>query len=220
MGPRGDVIAELDWTVGEIMTALERNGLTSNTILIFTSDNGPVLDDGYRDAAVEKVGAHKPAGPYRGGKYSNFEAGTRVPLIVRWPQGAKAGVSDALVSQVDFLASLAAITGYQLKTADAPDSFDVRAALLGQRSSGREHLVEQANVLSLRQKQWKLIEPGPGPKINKQTNTELGNDSSPQLYDLRSDPGETRNLAVQEPSRVKQMTAMLNEIRTSGRSRK
>jgi arylsulfatase A-like enzyme len=220
MGPRGDVIAELDWTVGEIMGALDRNGLTSNTILIFTSDNGPVLDDGYRDGAAEKVGGHKPAGPYRGGKYSNFEAGTRIPLIVRWPQGAKTGVSDALISQVDFLASLASVAGYRLKDSDAPDSFDLRPALFGQRRAGRDNLVEQGAALSLRDGRWKMIEAGPGPKLNKQTNIETGNDASPQLYDLGSDPGETRNLAAQNPDIVKRMSAKLDEIRTSGRSRR
>jgi arylsulfatase A-like enzyme len=220
MGARGDVIAELDWTVGEIMAALDRNGLTENTLLLFTSDNGPVLDDGYRDAAAEKVGGHKPAGPFRGGKYSNFEAGTRVPLIARWPQQIKPGVSSALISQVDFTASVASLTKHRLNASDAPDSQDVLAALLGQSSTGRNHLVEQGGALSLREGQWKLIEPTSGPKLNKNTNIELGNDSAPQLYDLGNDPGETRNLAAKEPERVKRMQAKLNEIRASARTRK
>src|SRR5580765_6426275 len=101
MGPRGDAIVEADWSVGEVLRTLDRLGLTNNTLVIFTSDNGPVVDDGYRDQAVEKLGGHKPAGPYRGGKYSNFEAGTRVPWIMRWPGHVTHGVSNALVSQVD-----------------------------------------------------------------------------------------------------------------------
>src|SRR5690606_16648767 len=97
MGPRGDVILQLDWSVGAILEALERTRLSENTIVIFTSDNGPVVDDGYRDKAVELLGDHKPSGPMRGGKYSAFEAGTRVPFIVRWPAMIRPGTSDALL---------------------------------------------------------------------------------------------------------------------------
>ena len=93
MGPRGDAIAQLDWCVGEIVDALERRGIARNTLVIFTSDNGPVVDDGYRDDAVTKLGGHRPAGPLRGGKYSAFEGGTRVPFVVRWPARVKPGVS-------------------------------------------------------------------------------------------------------------------------------
>ena len=85
MGPRGDAMVEFDWCVGEILKTLDRHKLTKNTLVILTSDNGPVIDDGYKDGALEKLGGHKPAGPLRGGKYSRFEAGTRVPFIVRWP---------------------------------------------------------------------------------------------------------------------------------------
>jgi arylsulfatase A-like enzyme len=219
LGPRGDAIVEADWSVGEILGALDRLNLTGNTIVIFTSDNGPVIDDGYKDDAVEKLGNHRPAGPFRGGKYSNFEAGTRVPFIVRWPGHVQPGVSDALVSQVDLLASFAALTGQKLATADAPDSLDQMAALLGQSTKGRTEVVESGGGLSLRQGQWKYIEPNKRQKINKETNTELGNDSVPQLYDLAADPGETRNLAPDQPARVESMAAELEKIRKAGRSR-
>ncbi len=91
MGPRGDAIVEFDWSVGEVLKTLDEANLTDNTLVILTSDNGPVIDDGYQDQAVEKLGDHKAAGPYRGGKYSKFEGGTRVPLIVRWPGHVKPG---------------------------------------------------------------------------------------------------------------------------------
>ena len=201
------------------LAAIERHGLAAKTLVIFASDNGPVVNDGYRDEAVEKLGSHKPSGPFRGGKYSNFEAGTRVPLIVRWPGRVKPGVSGALVGQVDFLSSLAALTGQQLPAAAAPDSFNVLPALLGDANSGRDHLVEHANVLSLRQGQWKLIQPSDRAKLNKNTNIELGNDPKPQLYNLAGDPGETKNLAAQHPDKVKELTAQLEKIRTEGRSR-
>ena len=111
MGARGDVIAQMDWSVGEILAALDRLKLADDTLVIFTSDNGPVVDDGYKDDAVAKLGTHTPAGPFRGGKYSNFEGGTRVPWLLRWPARVKPAVSDALISQVDLFASLAALTG-------------------------------------------------------------------------------------------------------------
>ena len=219
MGPRGDVIVQLDWCVGEILDALEKNGLTENTLVIFGSDNGPVVDDGYRDQAVEKLGDHKPSGPWRGGKYSNFEGGTRVPLIVRWPGRIKPGESGALVCQIDFPASLAALTGRQLPPEAAPDSFNVLAALLGESRTGRDHLVEQAGVLSLRQGRWKLIQPSKRPKINRSTNTELGNAPKPQLYDMQEDPAETRDLASKHPQKAKELAAELEAIRAQGRSR-
>jgi arylsulfatase A-like enzyme len=219
MGPRGDAIVQADWCVGEVLKKLDRLKLTNNTLVIFTSDNGPVVDDGYKDDAVEKLGKHKPAGRLRGGKYSNFEAGTRVPFIVRWPQQVKRGVSNALVSQIDFLASFASFTKQDLANADAPDSYNVMNALLGKDKTGRGHLIEQASVLSLRVGNWKYIEPGRGPKITANTNTETGNDPDGQLYDLANDLGETRNLAAQHPDKVKEMSARLQKIRQDGRSR-
>jgi arylsulfatase A-like enzyme len=194
LGPRGDVILQLDWCTGEILGALDRLKLAENTLVIFTSDNGPVVDDGYQDQAVEKLGDHKPAGPLRGGKYSNFEGGTRVPFIVRLPGRVKPGVSDALVCQVDFVASFAALAGRQLAAADAPDSFNVLPALLEDSKAGRDHLVEHAGMVSLREGQQKLIPPGKGPKRNAATSTELGNDPGGQLYDLSVDLGETKNV--------------------------
>jgi arylsulfatase A-like enzyme len=219
LGPRGDAIVEADWSVGEILGALDRLNLARNTLVIFTSDNGPVIDDGYKDDAVEKLGRHTPAGPFRGGKYSNFEAGTRVPFIVRWSGHVKPGLSSALLTQVDLLASLAALTGQKLAAEDGPDSLDHLPALLGRSTTGRSALVEGAGGLSLRQGQWKYIEPNKRQKINKETNTELGNDSVPQLYDLSKDRGETRNLASDQPARVQAMAADLEKIRKAGRSR-
>ena len=219
MGPRGDAIAEFDWCVGEMLKTLDRLNLTNNTLVIFTSDNGPVVDDGYQDDAVAKLGNHKPAGPLRGGKYSNFEAGTRVPFIVRWPGKVKRGVSNALVSQIDFLTSLAAFTKQNLADADAPDSQNVLSALLGKAKTGRTHLVEQASALSLRAGQWKYIEPNRGPKVSAYTNVEMGTDPDGQLYDLATDLGEKRNVANQHPDKVKELSTLLQKIRQAGKSR-
>ena len=186
MGPRGDAIVQADWSVGEILGVLDRLKLTNDTLVIVTSDNGPVIDDGYKDQAVEKLGSHKPSGPFRGGKYSNFEAGTRVPFLVRWPARVKPGVSDALVSQMDLLASLAALTGQPIDRArgDAPDSVDTLAAFLGTSKTGREQMVLQGSGLSLRQGHWKYIGPSERARVNKNTNTELGNDTRPAAVRL------------------------------------
>jgi arylsulfatase A-like enzyme len=214
MGPRGDVIVQLDWCVGEVNKALDRLGLTENTIVIFTSDNGPVIDDGYKDDSVEKLGGHKPAGPLRGGKYSAFEAGTRVPFIVRWPAKIKPGTSDALVCQIDFLASFAKHLDRPLPST-SPDSVDVLDALLGVTTKGREYLVEQAGgaVLAVRHNNWKYIPPGQGRRVSLNTNTETGQDPAGQLYDLSTDPGEKNNLISQQRDRAAELAAYLRDVR-------
>jgi arylsulfatase A-like enzyme len=219
LGPRGDAVLQLDWCTGEILKTLDRLNLTENTLVIFTSDNGPVVDDGYKDQAVEKLNGHKPAGPLRGGKYSAFDAGTRVPFIVRWPGRVKPGLSDALVCQIDFIASLAALAGQRLAPDDAPDSFDVLSALLGKAPMGRDHLVEHAKTLSLIEGDWKYIEPSRGPRINRNTNIELGNYPDPQLYNLKNDLGEKHNLAAEHPEVVKELATLLKKIIEDGRTR-
>jgi arylsulfatase A-like enzyme len=208
MGPRGDAIVQADWSVGDVLHALDRLNLAANTLVIVTSDNGPVIDDGYQDDAVTKLGAHRPSGPFRGGKYSHFEAGTRVPLVVRWPARVKPGVSGALVSQVDLLASLAALVGQTLAPPDSPDGINQVDTWLGRSRDGREQLIEQAAGLALRVGRWKYIEASQRPQLNAQTNTELGNDRVPQLYDLDADPGETTNLAAKQPARTAEMGAL------------
>jgi arylsulfatase A-like enzyme len=188
--------------------------------VIFTSDNGPVVDDGYKDEAVEKLGDHRPAGPWRGGKYSIFEGGTRVPFLVRWPGRIQRGKeSGALVSQIDLFASLASLAGARLEEDAAPDSLNVLAALLGESRQGRPHLVEHAGTLSLIAGKWKYVVPSQGPRIQRTTNTELGNDPAPQLYDLDHDPGERVNLAARYPARVREMAAQLEKIRAAPRTR-
>jgi arylsulfatase A-like enzyme len=219
LGPRGDAIVQADWCAGEVINALDRLKLSENTLVIFSSDNGPVVDDGYEDDAIKKLGDHKPAGPLRGGKYSKFDAGTRVPFIVRWPGRVKPGVSDAIVSQVDFLASFAALTGQKHAEGDeAPDTLNVLPALLGEAKEGRDHVVEHGNGLALRQGNWKYIEPTKGQRVNAGTRTELGNDAQPQLYDLSKDLGEKNNLAAEQPTKVQEMKALLEKIRQGGRT--
>ena len=219
MVARGDAIVQFDWCVVELLSTLDELGLTKNTMVILTSDNGPVLDDGYKDAAVEKLGDHKPAGPWRGGKYSNFEGGTRVPFIVRWPGRVKPGVSEAMLSQVDFPASLAALAGQTWPATDGPDSQNILPALLGDSRTGRDHVIQHARVLALRQGDWKYIQPSPGPARAANTNVELGNNATGQLFNLADDPGEQNNLASKNPEKLKQLTDALEKIRQPGGNR-
>ena len=152
MGPRGDAILSFDYCVGRVMHALDSLGIADNTLIILSSDNGPVLDDGYQDKAVELLGNHKPGGVYRGGKYSIFEAGTRVPCIVWWKKGiTKPAVSNALVSQLDFYASLSTLINSKIPKNAATDSQNELNALLGKTQSSRNYLVEQNlhNTLSI-----------------------------------------------------------------------
>ena len=123
MGPRGDCLLEFDWSVGQVLDALERLGLDKNTLVVLSSDNGPVVDDGYKDQAVELLGDHKPGGVYRGGKYSAYEAGTRVPCIWSWQGVIRPGtVSDALLCQIDWFATFAQMMNFRLPEGAAPDS--------------------------------------------------------------------------------------------------
>ena len=220
MGARGDAIVQFDWCVGELLATLDRLGLTTNTLVILTSDNGPVLDDGYKDGAVEKLGNHKPAGPWRGGKYSAFEGGTRMPFIVRWPGRVKPGLSDAMLSQVDLPATCAALVGGEFPAGDGPDSLNLLPALLGDSKTGRDHVVEYARVTALRRGDWKYIEPGQGPARAANTNVELGNAPGGLVFNLAQDPGERTNLASREPEKLKEMTAALAKLRQSGDARR
>ena len=215
LGLRGDAILQLDWCVGELLATLDRLNLTQNTLVVFSSDNGPVVDDGYHDGSVENLKGHTPSGGLRGGKYSAFEAGTRVPLVVRWPARIKPGVSSALVTHLDFLATFAALTGTKIPAGGARDSRDASAALVGNDRKGREFIVEHAvnGRLGVRTAEWKYIEPGPGQPRNENTNIDLGNSPSPQLYNLKNDVGETKNVAADNPQKVEELKGLLAKTR-------
>lgn len=218
-GPRGDVLLQLDWAVGSLVEQLEELKLLDNTLIIFTSDNGPVLDDGYQDQAVELIGNHQPSGPYRGGKYSTFEAGTRVPLIVHWPSKVNPGIADHLFSQVDLVSSFATLLGQEIPGDMASDSESNLPQLLNRSNQDRDFAVEHAasQTLSLIKDDWKYIEPNNGRAVNPNTNIELGHNPEHQLYNLKQDPGETNNLATENPAKVQEMIELLNKIRAGER---
>ena len=201
MGPRGDVILEADWCVDEFLKELDRLGLAENTIVILTSDNGPVLDDGYKDQAVELVGKHRPAGPLRGWKTTMYDGGVRVPFMLRWPAMVKPGVSDAFVCQMDLLASFAGLLGQTYP--DKLDSRNTLKAFLGKSKKGREELVIEGMFnYAYRKGDWALI-----PPYRKQTEY--------QLYNLKEDIGQKHNLADKYPKKVKELTDEFEALKLS-----
>jgi arylsulfatase A-like enzyme len=214
-GPRGDVIAEMDWCVGQLLDFLEERGLAEDTLVIFTSDNGPGLDDGYGDRAEQLNGDHRMTGPLRGSKYSLYDGGTRVPTIASWPGRIPAGAeSDALLCQVDLLASFAALAGVELPADAGPDSENHLGGWLGESDQGRDELVVEGTTrkMVMRQGSWTMIPPHEGPFMQAEKRVELGNMPEPQLYDLSQDIGQIRNLAGEQPQRVEDMQARLDAI--------
>lgn len=211
LGARGDVIVEADWCIGELIGTLEAEGLLENTLIILSSDNGPVLNDGYYDESDTRVGKHKQAGQLRGGKYSLFEAGTRVPFISYWKGQIEPSVSDAMVSQVDLLSSLAALVGSPVRSTDGESLLD---AILGKSDQGRENLILEATTrTAFRKGDWVLIPPYEGPAINTYVNIELGNSGEYQLYNLKEDIREQSNLAETHKDKLKEMLSDFEEIR-------
>lgn len=211
MGPRGDVIVEADWMVGEFIKTLEAEGLLENTLIVFSSDNGPVVNDGYYDDSEEKLGNHKPAGALRGGKYSLFEAGTRVPFFTYWKGKISPGVSDAMVSQLDLFSSLAALVDSNESTKDSEDLLDL---FLGKSINGRdEMIIEATSRTAFRKGDWAMIPPYKGPAVNKQVNIELANAADYQLYNLKEDIEQQNNLAKSNSEKLQEMITAYEAIR-------
>lgn len=215
LGPRGDAILQFDWSVGEVISTLKELGLYDNTIIVLSSDNGPVVDDGYKDQAVELLGNHKPGGEFRGGKYSSFEAATRVPCIIKWNNNSKSCVNDALLSQIDWFASFASMLSVELPQGAAPDSENQIKAFKGDDKKGRNCLVLQnaQNVLSIETNKWKYISPSNGEAFNKWVSIETGNNPNPQLYKLSKDKGEKKNLASKHKVKTRTLSKKLDKIK-------
>ena len=211
LGPRGDAIVEADWCLGELKKTLEEEGILENTLIIFSSDNGPVLNDGYYDDSDVKNGSHTPWGPYRGGKYSLFEAGTRVPFFTYWKGKIKPGVSDTMVSQLDLLSSLAQLVGSEVRT---EDSLPLLELLMGQSNYGRKEMViEATSRTAFKRGDWVMIPPYDGFAVNDKVKIELGNDSEFQLYNLSNDVSQQNNLALQNPKKLQEMLLAFEAIR-------
>ena len=200
LGFRGDSIAEFDWSVGELMKTLDRLGLAEKTLIVLCSDNGPVMDDGYKDGALEQRGDHRAGGPYRGGKYSVYEGGTRTPFITRWKGRIQPGVSAEVV--------------------------DVSGALLGKPGAkGREHYVQQDNGgtgnFGFRVGNWKLVRYETKFANNEIVEQPLQRTPAPQfqLFDLAKDPGEQTDVFGKNPEVGENLKARLAAIVAATRSR-
>ncbi len=222
-GLRGDCIQQLDWCVGEVLATLDRLKLTENTLIIFTSDNGGVMDDGYQDGTGNDSSGHSCNGNLRAKKGSLYEGGHRVPFLARWPGQVKAGAtSNDLICHVDFLATVAAITGQTLAGDAGPDSFNVLPALRDevQTSPCRDHLVSHSGGfpgrLALRQGSWKLI-PAAGTGVGNKNKKAAA--SPAELYRVDNDLAETSNIAAEHPEVVKELSSRLATIREAQRSR-
>lgn len=236
-GRYGDFIHELDWMVGELLETLEKENLVENTLLIFTSDNGGMLNQGGQDAYAA---GHRMNDGLLGFKFDAWEGGHRVPLIIRWPGKVPAGaVSDALFSNVDFLATVADLTGYPLKENEGPDSFSMLPVITGSAiQTPREYLVISPNSpenISIRKGKWIYISgqggggfmgPNPGDHnfggpaafpFTGQKNSDIKNgkiieDAPPaQLFDLEKDPAQSQNVYRKYPGVVKEMKSLLEK---------
>ena len=218
LGFRGDCIVEFDWCVGELMKTLDRLKLAENTLIVLCSDNGPVLDDGYVDGAVEKLGDHTPAGPFSGGKYSVLEGGTRTPFIAKWAGRIKPGISDEVVCTVDLSASFAALTSTPLPENACLDSQNILPALLGEEGAkGRDVLLQQdnnGNNFGLRMGEWKLVRmKNKGTSKAVVTNKKRDDAGGVhRLYHLPEDAAEQKDVSAEQPERLKAMIAKMDEI--------
>ncbi len=227
LGARADAVLHLDDQVERLMAALSEAGVAENTLFILTSDNGPAVADGYADGALraETAGGHTPNGPFRGGKYGDYEGGTRMPFIARWPGRIKPGtVSDVPLSLVDLPALAAALTGTELGPQDAPDSHDILAALTGDGPGPHEFLLfgnpGKNGPAAIRKGDWKLIfrQTSSG-KRNPPNQTTPDPKGAPQLFNLADDPSESRNLAAQHPEIVRELRALAEKAQADGFTR-
>jgi arylsulfatase A-like enzyme len=212
MGPRGDVIIEADWCIGQFIKTLDEQGLLENTFIVLTSDNGPVLNDGYFDDAVEKIGNHDPKGGLRGGKYSLFEAGTNVPFITYWKNHIDAGYSNQMICQLDIFKSLASLINSNNNIQN--DGEDLINLMMGKEDIGRKSLIIEATTRTAYKKEnWVMIPPYKGPPVAKAVNIELGNGEEHMLFNLIEDPKQENNLAQSNPEKLNQLITEFSELR-------
>lgn len=226
-GPHGDFIHQLDWIVGELMSTLEKLGVADNTLVIFTSDNGPETTSVVH---MRTDHGHDGAHPWRGMKRDNWEGGHRVPFIVRWPGKVKASTTSAqLTSLTDVIATIAAIIGAKLPENAAEDSFNMLPALRGEATAPiRPYLLTQAfggeRTLSIRRGPWKYLDHTGSGGNRYDTSPELKPlhifDPAPAaIYNLDTDPGEIKNLKAERPDIMEELKSLLEQTKVNGQSR-
>jgi arylsulfatase A-like enzyme len=226
-GPHGDFLAELDYVVGELVKGLEEYGFADNTVVIFSSDNGPEVTTTIH---MRKDHGHDPARPWRGMKRDQWEGGHRVPLIIKWPGVIESGrVSDQMISLTDIMATCASIIGYDLPIEAAEDSYDFLPVLKDIQGDKpvRNYMLEQTNrlELSIRYGDWKYLDhKGSGGNnydrgvLAEYKIEDTDPDAPGQLYDLENDPGETVNLYSKYPDIVSKLKSQLDLYVESGNS--
>ena len=229
-GPHGDFIFELDYIVGKLMAALDKHGFTDNTLVIFSSDNGPEVPT---VLSMRKDYKHDGARPWRGVKRDNWEGGHRVPFIARWPGKIKPGTrSSQTLSLTDLMATFAAITNVKLPQEAGEDSVNMLPALIGsdEGKSIRKYTLHQtiSLALAIRRGPWKYLDhKGSGGNnydragrwgMKKYIVPEKEPEAPGQLYNLDTDPGETNNLYFKRSEIVKELKNKLEEFKKSGRS--
>ncbi|GAB5554654.1 MAG: arylsulfatase [Saprospiraceae bacterium] len=228
-GPRGDFVWELDVLVGRVLALVEELGIDDNTLIFFNADNGP---ETVHVDWMRQDHQHDASGGWRGMKRDGWEGGHRVPFIVRWPGVIPEGlVSDQMTNTTDIFATVASVIDYQLKDEDATDSFDMLPAMLDiqdKERSIRPHLLTQSfrGEFQIRQGQWKYLDHmGSGgnnyeknERLNKYILPELAPEATGQLYNLENDPGEQNNLFFEEAEKRKELQALLEQLKSSGRS--
>lgn len=222
-GLRGDVIEQIDWETGEIMKTLDRLKLSDKTLVLFTSDNGPIFFDGYYDHSKEDANGHKPAGGLRGWKYLVYEGGTRVPLLVRWPGKVPKGICEQMFCLTDVLATCAALTGQHLPADAGVDSLNQLPVILGLTNGAvRDVEIEQgiSGSMAIRKGEWKYIPPNIGSAASGMGSGADPKDPrfaaafirEPLLFDLSKDPGESHNVAAEYPQKVAELAALLKKV--------
>jgi arylsulfatase A-like enzyme len=221
-GTRGETLAELDDTVGKVLATLDRLGLAEKTLVIFTSDNGGVVEDGYEGVVNRE---HRCNGPLRGFKGSQFEGGHRVPFIARWPGRIPAGSEDhELLALTDMCATFAALAGVALTADAALDSMNARPALLGQPHAlpARETFISHGagihGPFGIRQGPWKLVQSAGG-GIGFTPSARERPARAPLLFNLADDPAEAKDLAAKHPEKVEELTQLVAKQREQGRTR-
>lgn len=233
VGRYGDYIYEMDYHVGRILDVIDSLGISENTLVIFTSDNGGVNEDGlkYTSAVgdlVENFG-HNSSGNLRGIKSDAWEGGHRIPFIIRWPGHVKENsTSDALISQVDMMATFAAVTGAELADDVAEDSYNMLPLFEGKSKVVRDAVVTQSGegVLSIQKGDWKLVLcSGGGGKWNKPgglplLDTQAGKPvwKNVQLFNITADMGEEKDVASADAEKVTELMKLLKQYIVNGRS--
>ncbi len=216
LGLYGDALLQLDWCVGQLIKKLEDLNLWENTIFIFTSDNGPVLDDGYADRSPEltALASHNPSGVLRGGKASRYEGATRLPFLVSWPKVIEGGItSDALISHMDLPATFASLLDVSVPEGQLRDSQKLLGAFLGKEPDGRDHWVAMGpGGYAIIASGWKFITPGRVTESMTKPYEWLEISAPGELYYLTDDIGERNNLAASHPEKLSELRRLLQKI--------